>query len=437
MKRGSNFIHRLGALLLTLVAGNVTAVDFETNIRPLLTKHCAECHGAKKQKADLRLDVKAHALKGGESGAVIVPGDSAKSLLYQRVISEQPDEQMPPRKSGRALTPAEIAVLKAWLDAGAVWPENAADKAASLDARRQHWALQPVKAAANPKASVDWFIDEKLKAAGLQRSPAADARTLIRRLYLDVIGLAPTPEEVEEFARQFSPSGRSEQAIAALVDKLLASPRFGERWARHWLDVVRFAESDGFEMNRARANSWPYRDYVIKAFNDDKPYDQFVREQLAGDAFGADAATGFLVGGAKDRVGSRDPVLTANQRADELHDMVSTTAATFLGLTLNCARCHDHKFDPVSTQDYYGLAGILFSSHIAVGKLIADDRLGTDLVEVSLLNVEQTAQNDRLDEAAAQLDTLRALDPTDPATTALATSLAALRRSAGASPPAR
>ena len=175
-------------------------------------------------------------------------------------------------------------------------------------------------------------------------------------MYFDVIGLPPTPEEVTAFARDFQRQPR--RAVAALADKLLASPHYGERWARHWLDVVRFAESDGFETNQPRPNAWPYRDYVIRALNEDKPYDQFVREQLAGDTLGVDEATGFLVGGPWDRVKSPDPVLTANQRADELHDMVGVTGATFLALTVNCARCHNHKFDPIAQTDYYALKAV-------------------------------------------------------------------------------
>jgi hypothetical protein len=175
-------------------------------------------------------------------------------------------------------------------------------------------------------------------------------------MFFDVIGLPPTPEEVTEFEKAFATSPDS--AVSALTDKLLASPRYGERWARHWLDVVRFAESDGFETNQPRPNAWPYRDYVIRSFNEDKPYDQFIREQLAGDVLGADEATGFIVGGAVDRVKSPDPVLTANQRADELHDMVGTTGSAFLGLSVNCARCHQHKFDPISQTDYYAMKAI-------------------------------------------------------------------------------
>ncbi|QOV89568.1 DUF1553 domain-containing protein [Humisphaera borealis] len=335
------------ACIVGMFASSAAAqVDFDREIRPILENRCVECHGEKKQKGDLRLDTKSHASKGGENGAVIVAGKSVESALFKRVASANKDEVMPP--NGEPLSAAQIVLIKRWIDSGAVWPESAADQAASVDKRLQHWAWQPIRRPANGRC-VDDFITAKLAETHLTLSAPADARTLVRRMYFDVTGLPPTPEQLESAIHD----PQSE------IEKLLASRRFGEKWARHWLDVVRFAESDGFEMNRARANAWPYRDYVIAAFNDDKPYDQFIREQLAGDAFNADAATGFLVGGGKDRVGSNDPVLTTNQRADELHDMVSTTAATFLGITLNCARCHDHKFDPIPTKDYYGFVGML------------------------------------------------------------------------------
>ena len=324
-------------------------IDFDGEIRPLLQEHCIECHGEKKNKADLRLDAKIHAFKGGESGPAIVAGKATESPLFRRIVSSDEDERMPPKDD--QLTPQQIALIKQWIDSGAEWPETAFDKAAATDKRLSHWAYQPV-ARLSKAETIDSLIQKKLAENNLTLSPSADPRTLIRRTSFDVIGLPPTPEEVESFVK-------SPASYEAMVDSLLASPRFGEKWARHWLDVVRFAESDGFETNRARDNAWPYRDYVIESFNNDKPYDQFIREQLAGDALNADAATAFLVGGGKDRVGSKDPVLTANQRADELHDMVSTTAATFLGLTVNCARCHYHKFDPIAQEDYYSMVAML------------------------------------------------------------------------------
>ncbi len=232
----------------------------------------------------------------------------------------------------------------------------------SIAQTAQHWALKPVAQDKFSKPSserfsgakaIDALVADKLRAHKIELSREADRRTLIRRLYFDLIGLPPTPEEVEAFLADKKPN-----AYERLVEDLLASPRYGERWARHWLDVVRFAESHGFEMNQPRPNAWPYRDYVIRAFNEDKPYNQFIIEQLAGDTVGVDEATGFIVGGAWDQVKSPDPVLTANQRADELHDIVSTTSSAFLGLTVGCARCHNHKFDPIPQTDYFAIKAV-------------------------------------------------------------------------------
>jgi hypothetical protein len=239
-----------------------------------------------------------------------------------------------------------------------------AARSCTADGKTNHWSFQPVTRPQVPvltfarqtaiRNPIDQFIVARLATEGLTISPEADRRMLIRRVSFDLVGLPPSPEEVEAFTSDKNPA-----AYERLVDRLLSSPRYGERWARHWLDVVRFAESHGFEMNQARPNAWPYRDYVIRAFNDDKPYDRFVIEQLAGDASGLEEGTGFLVGGAWDQVKSPDPVLTANQRADELHDMVSTVGSAFLGLTVGCARCHNHKFDPIPQTDYYALKACL------------------------------------------------------------------------------
>lgn len=348
------------SLVMAAASGSAAVPDFGTRIQPLFEQHCAGCHGADKQKGGYRLDSRAAALAGGDSGdAALVPGDPTKSPLLRYVSGEDKDMVMPPKKSQvPGLTPAQVADLRAWVAAGAPWPEGiklTAKMAAPEDKPADaHWSHQPVVRPPLPAAGgqpIDAFIEAKLAAEGLTPNPKADPRTLIRRLYFDLIGLPPTPEEVAAFEQ--SP------AQAPLVERLLASPRYGERWARHWLDVVRFAESNGFEMNRARPNAWPYRDYVIRAFNDDMPYDRFVREQLAGDQLGADAGTGFLVAGSWDQVKGQDPVLRANQRADELHDMVSTVGSVFLGTTLGCARCHDHKFDPVPQADYFRIRAVL------------------------------------------------------------------------------
>ena len=326
--------------------------DFDKEVRPILTKHCLSCHGPDKQRGGLRLDRPADALTGGDSGAAIVPGKPRQSPLLKRVASADPAERMPPK--GERLSAAELATLTSWIQQGAKWPTDTATNRAL-----NHWAFKLVVRPSLPRTRaavhnpVDGFVAARLEAAGLTQSPEADRRTLIRRLKFDLLGLPPTPEEVETFE-----TDRSPDAYEKLVDRYLASPHFGERWAQHWLDVVRFAESDGFEMNWERPAAWPYRDYVIQSFNADKPYDRFIREQLAGDLLGAEEATGFLVAGSWDRVKSPDPVLTANQRADELHDIVSTTGSAFLGLTVGCARCHNHKFDPVSQTDYYRMKAV-------------------------------------------------------------------------------
>ncbi len=355
-------VHLVAVLFVLGLGSAALAADFEADIRPLLARHCIGCHGPQKQEGGLRLDQRAAALRGGDSYAPgIVPGSSDSSPLFQFVSREDADRKMPPK--GPQLSAGEIQALKEWIDAGADWP----DAAANEGGQSTHWAFQPlvrpaVPAQAQPVEgragmpalqSIDAFIREKLAEQHLAPSPEADHRTLIRRLSFDLLGLPPSPKEVAAFIVDPDPL-----AYEKLVDRYLASPQFGERAARFWLDTVRFAESDGFETNQPRPHAWRYRDYVIDAFNRDLPYDQFVKEQLAGDQLEAGVATGFLVGGAWDRVKSPDPVLTAQQRADELHDMVSTTGSVFLGLTVGCARCHSHKFDPIPQTDYYAMKAV-------------------------------------------------------------------------------
>ncbi|MBC8117015.1 MAG: PSD1 domain-containing protein [Candidatus Saccharimonas sp.] len=379
--------HRFAIVLVLTVACSTTSpaadqpslppaasrdIDFVRDIQPIFRTRCHSCHDGKKQRGELRLDVKSAALKGGESHApAIVPGKSADSPLVRFVAGLEEGMLMPPE--GERLSAEQIGLLRAWIDQGAKWPDEASAKEES------HWSFRPVtrpevpsvsrEAAAWLRNPVDAFVASKLEepltltlspqsrgegtGKRITASPEADRVTLIRRLNFDLLGLPPAPDEVAEFVADARPD-----AYERLVDRLLASPHFGERWARHWLDVVRFAESDGFETNQPRPNAWPYRDYVIRAFNEDKPFEQFVTEQLAGDVLGVDEATGFIVGGAWDRVKSPDPGLTAQQRADELHDMVSTTGSAFLGLTVGCARCHNHKFDPISQTDYYALKAV-------------------------------------------------------------------------------
>lgn len=341
-------------------------IDFTHDIQPLFSSACLKCHGAENPKSGFALTSKARLLQGGDRGVDVVPGDSAKSPLVHFIARLVEDMEMPPTGKGAALSSEQIGLVRAWIDQGAVWPESAVVRSTNatiheIATERPHWALQPIMRPALPLVTpsewgrnpIDRFILARLEATKLTPSTEADPLTLVRRLYFTLIGLPPAPEEIARFL-----ADDSGLAYENLVDRLLASPHYGERWARHWLDVVRFAESHGFEMNAERPNAWPYRDYVIRAFNDDKPYDQFVIEQLAGDAVGADEATGFLVGGAYDAVKSPDINLTSQQRMDELHDMVATTGSAFLGLTVGCARCHNHKFDPISQQDYYAMQAV-------------------------------------------------------------------------------
>ena len=366
-------------------------VDFTKDIQPILASRCFDCHDGDSQKSKLRLDDVVGILKGGDSGEpVFVRGNSAGSLIIKRVTSENPKEVMPSK--GEHLSPEQVGLLRAWIDGGAKMPgEKAA--AASLKLKTDHWSFQPVKRPAVPKSAdgfvrneVDDFVLAKLKEKGLMPSAPADRAALIRRLYLVMHGLPPTPLEVEAFVNDQRPN-----AYARVVDQVIASQRYGERWARHWMDVVRYADSNGFETNRERKTSYHYRDYLIESLNEDKPYDQFIREQIAGDALGADAATGFLVAGAYDIVKSSDINLTLMQRQDELADMVNTTGTAFMGLTLGCARCHNHKFDPILQKDYYAMqavfAGVNHGERLLRQKL---DPAATQ--ELALIKADETAK---------------------------------------------
>ncbi|MBI1917654.1 MAG: PSD1 domain-containing protein [Planctomycetes bacterium] len=331
---------------------------FREEVRPLLVGKCLVCHGGERTRNGLDLKRRARVLTGGENGPALVPGSADKSLLYRKLAGHE----MPPQNP---LAEEQIAAFKRWIDAGAPYE----DEPLVYVARRagpDWWSLRPVRRPPVPRVTdpraganaVDAFLVRTLQEKGLRPAPEADRLTLIRRVTFDLTGLPPTPAEVDAFLADERPD-----AYERLVDCLLASPAYGERWARHWLDVVRFAESHGYETNALRMNAWPYRDYVIRAFNEDIPYPQFILEQLAGDTVsGADAlvqsATGFLVGGAHDTVGNQTLEGQLQQRMDDLDDVVTTTGATFLGLTVNCARCHDHKFDPISQKDYYALQAV-------------------------------------------------------------------------------
>ena len=347
-------------LLAATTAGAVDPAGiafFEQKIRPVLAEQCYECHSssAKKLKANLLLESKAGWEKGGDSGEpALVPGNPDRSLLLRSIQHLDDDLQMPPKKP--KLPAAVIADFVTWVKMGAPDPREGG-AAGATRADKTWWSLQPL-ATGGQERTVDDFIVGKLAEKGLALSPPADARTLIRRMTYDVIGLPPSPEEVAAFTAAY---GRdADTATRDLADRLLASPHYGERWGRHWLDVTRFGESVGFERNVIIDDLWPFRDYVIKSINDDKPFDQFIAEHLAGDVIGpgnpaVEVASAFLVAGPYDDVKNQDVAASANIRAATLDDIITATGGAFLGLTFNCARCHHHKFDPIPTEDYYRL----------------------------------------------------------------------------------
>ena len=358
------------AIVLRPPVASAATVDFGRDIQPLLAGHCVKCHGPEKQKGGLRLDSRRTAFQGGDSGEPgIVPGHANQSRVFQMVSSKKVDERMPPK--GEPLDAKQLTLLQCWIDAGAEWPESGTNVAKQAraemqvtDADRQHWAFRPLKAVAPPRVKdkkwvrtpVDPFIRQAQEAQKLSPAAPAGARTLVRRIYFDLVGLPPTPEEMARWSARIR---RSSEAVAALVDGLLASPHYGERWARHWLDVARYADSNGMEGDGDRPNAYHFRDFVIRALNDDMPFNQFIRWQLAGDEIAPEipeaiAATGFIAAGVNAAL--PDTLMEEEKlrnRANELDDMVSTTGQAMLGLTLACARCHDHKYDPLPTRDYY------------------------------------------------------------------------------------
>jgi hypothetical protein len=352
---------------------------FESKIRPLLISKCIKCHGGSEPNGGLSLEFRA----GWQEAGVIEPGKPDESLLIAAVRYADPDIAMPPEDAGGKLSPAQIAALETWVQMGAPDPretdaniENHVGRGPKLrsrefklsDADRNYWAFQPVSRPSVPAESagagaihpIDWLLLEELKKAGLEMSQLASPREQVRRAYFDLWGLPPAPEAVAEFDRE-----PTDAQWERLINALLAFPHYGERWGRHWLDVVRYAESNGYERDGEKPNAWRYRDYVIDSFNSDKPYDQFVREQLAGDEIAEDAVGGASSGNQQWRdsivatgfyrlhVWDDEPDSTLAAEYDDLDDIMVTTGAAFLGLTLGCARCHDHKFDPISQVDYY------------------------------------------------------------------------------------
>lgn len=337
---------------------NVAApLDFVQDIRPILQQHCYSCHADQKQKSGLRLDVREAAFRGGELyGQSLIPGKPEESPLLQFVIPGDADLQMPPE--GEGLSAAEIQKLTTWIAAGADWPEGV--DLARLEDRRDHWSFYPVKPLTPPavhqtnwpRDPLDQFILARLEAEELTPASETDRVSWLRRVTIDLTGLPPTPDELTAFLND-----QTDAAYGQVVDRLLESPRYGERWGRHWLDVVRYADTHGFEVNTERPHAWPYRDYVISALNRGLPYDQFIREQIAGDQLQADAATGFLVTASvllPGQIGKDEPSIRL-ARQDALDEIVVNIGQTFLGLSIGCARCHDHKFDPISQREYFAM----------------------------------------------------------------------------------
>ncbi len=406
--------HRLKCLLAAVCLAPLAAhaedeVDYARQIKPLLQGRCYGCHGATRQESDLRLDTAALAIKGGVSGPAVIAGKSSESLLLQAVRRDSDEvSPMPPDDAGPPLTAAEVELIRRWIDAGAPRPESE-EAFAAADRRGDHWAFQPLErpplpelrdgdAARNP---IDLFVLARLHAAGLAPSPAADRPTLTRRLSLDLTGLPPTPEEVDLFANDGEPG-----AYGRLVERLLASPRYGERWGRHWLDQARYADSDGYTNDVARV-MWPYRDWVIDAFNADQPFDAFTVEQLAGDLLpnattDQVVATGFHRNTQQNREGGSD---AEQYRVEAIVDRVSTTGVVFLGLTLGCARCHDHKYDPISQREFYQLFAFLNSQD---EPKLTVPRSGPEYEQLLEVRKEIAAAAKRLDaieaELAGQLD---------------------------------
>jgi cytochrome c553 len=382
----------MGAVFLVVAAARAVAEPHD--LAPtILAARCVECHGADTQESGLRLDSRAAMLKGGDFGPAAVAGKGMQSELVRRITTTNPEQMMPP--DGERLSKDEVAAIAAWIDAGAPWPGSDEEPVPAVrDPRLDHWAWQPITKPPVPdrvaafatlsgveaeRNAIDLFVRAKLAEKGLSASAMADPRTLIRRLSFDLTGLPPTPEEVDAFVSDPDPA-----AYEKLVDHLLASPRYGERWARHWLDVVHYGDTHGYDKDKPRPNAWPYRDYVIRSLNADKPYARFIEEQVAGDVLFPDTidgheAVGFIAAGPWDLIGHREVPETKTDGKIARHldrdDMVANTIGTFTSVTIHCAQCHNHKFDPVTQDDYYSLQAVFAAIDRDDRKYSADPEL--------------------------------------------------------------
>jgi mono/diheme cytochrome c family protein len=425
----------LAAYLCTTGGGNAAAAEdqfFREQVAPILERRCVQCHGDVAPKGNLSLTTARGVLKGGDGGPAVVPRKPQESLLLDMISGDQPEM---PRKSG-PLSNKEVAIIRAWVEKGASWPAGLVLADRRLEGRKW-WALEPLKRPEVPavvdsdwvKTPIDAFILATLQQRGLKPSSEADRPTLIRRLCFDLIGLPPEPAEIDRFVADASPN-----AYLALVDRLLASPHYGERWGRHWLDVVHYGDTHGYDKDKRRDNAWPFRDYVIGAFNADLPYGRFIREQVAGDALapgdptGA-IATGFIAAGPWDFVGHvelREETLDKlKTRLLDRDDMVSTTMSTFVSLTVHCARCHDHKFDPITQTDYYRLQAV-FSGVDRGDRTYQSRGLTTQRL---LLEKRREAVNERYEAVTRKIEAL-----TSPAVAAIDIEIKALCRHLGKLP---
>ena len=385
------------------------ASGFEQTVAPALEAKCVACHRPDNLKSEFDITTREGLLRGGESGPALAPGSPDDSLVYVRSIPHDGLEPEMPEK-GEPLTDAEAAALRDWIAAGAPWPEKLVLKeAARADAT--FWSFQPIRKSDPPVVEdspagweanpIDRLILAKLRERGFAANPPADPQTFVRRATYDLTGLPPTPEEVDAYVRAVARLG-DDRACEQLVDRLLASPRYGEQWGRHWLDVIRFGESRGYERNEIITNLWPFRDYIIASFNDDKPFDQLVREHLAGDVIGKDdpdveIGSAFLVAGPYDDVGNQDAEAAAQIRADQMDEMIRATCEAFLGLTMGCARCHDHKFDPLLRTDYYGLYATFAGTVHGAREVGTPEQRAARVAQLEPLQAERAAIVERRD----------------------------------------
>ena len=381
---------------------SATAVQiefFENKVRPVLVKNCFRCHGENEKaiKGGLRLTSREGILKGGDTGPAIVPGNPEQSLLVKAIRYKDTNTAMPPKQK---LTDTEIAALTKWVEIGAPWPGSDStavakgSKSAGYDwekFRREHWSFKPITPIDPPevkntkwvKSNIDRFVMARLEAAKMMPNPGAEKHILIRRAYLDLIGIPPTPEQVKAFINDAKPD-----SLARVVDELLRSKHYGERWARHWLDVARYSDGLGGFLDAADLpNAWRYRDWVVQSLNEDMPYNEFVIRQIAGDVRKPETdavATGFFAVGPTYISDGGDPEATLQAQAETLADRVDTFSRAFLGLTVACARCHDHKFDPITTKDYYAIAGVF--KNTAIGEISLASKEG---IEAQKINEEK------------------------------------------------